>query len=80
LRGRNVTVAAKGATKYIISIAGSSPSFALFGGTSAPGAYQSTRSARVRLHLDRRLRSRRHGTNSRTRTPSSWKFACSVTS
>ncbi|WP_027584347.1 porin [Bradyrhizobium sp. Ai1a-2] len=31
----------KGATKYIISSASTSPSFAMFGGTSAPGAYQS---------------------------------------
>jgi hypothetical protein len=32
---------AKGATKYIISTSSTSPSFAMFGGTSAPGAYQS---------------------------------------
>jgi porin-like protein len=31
----------KGATKYIVSSASTSPSFAMFGGTSAPGAYQS---------------------------------------
>jgi porin-like protein len=32
---------AKGATKYVISTSSASPSFAMFGGTSAPGAYQS---------------------------------------
>jgi hypothetical protein len=32
---------AKGATKYIISTSAASPSFAMFGSTSAPGAYQS---------------------------------------
>jgi hypothetical protein len=32
---------AKGATKYIISTSAASPSFAMFGGTSAPGAYES---------------------------------------
>jgi len=32
---------AKGATKYVIATAAASPSFAMFGGASAPGAYQS---------------------------------------
>jgi porin-like protein len=32
---------AKGATKYVISTSAASPSFAMFGSTSAPGAYQS---------------------------------------
>jgi hypothetical protein len=32
---------AKGATKYIISTSAASPSFAMFGSTSAPGAYES---------------------------------------
>jgi hypothetical protein len=32
---------AKGATKYVIATSGTSPSFAMFGGTGAPGAYQS---------------------------------------
>jgi hypothetical protein len=32
---------AKGATKYVISTSSASPSFAMFGGTSAAGAYQS---------------------------------------
>jgi hypothetical protein len=32
---------AKGDTKQVISTSGSSPSFAMFGGTSRPGAYQS---------------------------------------
>ena len=32
---------AKGATKYVIGTAGTSPSFAMFGGTSNPGAYES---------------------------------------
>jgi hypothetical protein len=32
---------AKGATKYVVSSASTSPSFAIFGSTSAPGAYQS---------------------------------------
>jgi hypothetical protein len=31
----------KGDTKQVISTSGTSPSFAMFGGTSAPGAYQS---------------------------------------
>jgi hypothetical protein len=32
---------AKGATKMVIATSGASPSFAIFGGTAAPGAYQS---------------------------------------
>ena len=32
---------AVGATKYVIATSGSSPSFAMFSGTGAPGAYQS---------------------------------------
>ena len=32
---------AKGNTKAVISTSGASPNFAMFGGTSRPGAYQS---------------------------------------
>ena len=40
---------AKGATKYVIGTAGTSPSFAMFGGTSNPGAYESIGLVRRRM-------------------------------